>query len=106
MNTSIDFKECTQLLGVYISNDIANRNITSIIYKFYAKVNSVMYDFRNDLCHVKAKLLSTYCLHLYVSQLWNYSSIDAQSFYVAWRKTIRCLWKLPLYHSLFTIAFH
>ena len=53
MNTSIDFMECTQLLGVHISNDIANRNIISIIHKFYTKVNSIMYDFRNIPCHVK-----------------------------------------------------
>ena len=71
MNTSIDFMECTQLLGVHISNNIADRNITNIIHKFYAKVNSVMYDFRNVPCQVKANLLSTYCLDLYGSQLWN-----------------------------------
>ena len=29
---------------------------------------------------IKAKLLSTYCLNLYRSQLWNFSSIDDQSF--------------------------
>ena len=45
--------------------------------------------------HVKSKLLATYCLDLYGSQLWNYSRHDVQSFYVAWRKTIRRLWKLP-----------
>ena len=49
-------------------------------------------DFRNVPCNVKVKLLS---IHLYGSQLWNYSSIDVQSFCVAWRKTIRRLWKLP-----------
>ena len=71
MNTLIDFLECIQLLGVlvHISNDIANRNITSIIHKFYAKVNSIRYKFNNVPCHVKAKLLSTYYLDLYSSQL-------------------------------------
>ena len=53
-----------------------------------------MYDFRNVPCPVKAKQ-STYCLDLYGLQLWYFCSIDVQSFYVAWRKTIRCLWKLP-----------
>ena len=38
-------------------------------------VNSVLYDFRNVPCHVKAKVLSTYCLDLCGSQLWNFSSI-------------------------------
>ena len=47
MNKSIDFMESTQLLGVHILNDIANRNITSIIHTCYTKVNSIMYDFRN-----------------------------------------------------------
>ena len=58
-------------------------------------MNSVLYDFKNVPCHVKSKVLATYCLDLYRSQLWNYSSIEVQSFYVAWRKTIRRLWKLP-----------
>ena len=40
---------------------------------------------------IKAKTLSTYCLDLYGLQLWNFSSIDAQSFIVAWRKSIRRL---------------
>ena len=54
--------------------------------------------------YVKSKLLATYCLDLYGSQLWNYSSIDVQSFYVAWRKTIRRLWKLP--NTLLVITVH
>ena len=57
----------TQLLGVHISNIITNKNITSSVHKYYARVNSVLYDFRNVPCHVKANLLSTYCLDLYGS---------------------------------------
>ena len=41
------------------------------------------------------QLLLTYCLDLYGSQLWNFSSIDVQSFFVVWRKSMRRLWKLP-----------
>ena len=69
MNTPIKFMKSTQLLGVHISNDITNKNITSSVHKYYARVNSVLYDFRNVPCHVKAKILSTYCLDLYGSQL-------------------------------------
>ena len=65
MNTTIEFMKSTQLLGVHISNDITNRNNTSSVHKYYARVNSVLYDFRNVPCHVKAKLLSIYCLDLY-----------------------------------------
>ena len=83
------------LLGVHLTKDISDKSIASTVHTFYGKVNSVLYDFKNVPCHVKSKLLATYCLDLYGSQLWNYSSIDVQSFYVAWRKTIRRLWKLP-----------
>ena len=95
MNTPIEFKQSTQLLGVHLTKDISDKSIASTVHKFYGKVNSVLYDFKNVPCHVKSKLLATYCLDLYGLQLWNYSSIDVQSFYVAWRKTIRRLWKLP-----------
>ena len=68
----------TQLLGVHMSNDITNRNIASSVHKYYARVNSIVYDFRNVHvpCHVKAKLLSTHCLDLYGLQLWNCSSLS------------------------------
>ena len=95
MNTPIQFNQNTQLLGVHLTNEISNKSIASTVHTFYGKVNSVLYDFENVPCHVKSKLLVTYCLDLYRSQLWNYSSIDVQSLDVAWRKTISRLWKLP-----------
>ena len=83
INTPIELKQCTQLLGVHLTNDISNKSIASTVHKFYGKVKNVLYDFKNVPCHVKSKLLATYCLDLYGSQLWNYSSIEVQSFYVA-----------------------
>ena len=65
------------------------------MYLYLTRVNSVLYDFRNVPCHVKAKLLSAYILDLNGSQLWNFNSTDVQSFFVAWRKSIRRLCKLP-----------
>ena len=40
---------------------------------------------------------STYCLDLYGSQLWNYSKNDVNAFYnyIAWRKVVRRIWKIP-----------
>ena len=69
MNTPIEFMKSTQLLGVHISNYITNKNFTSSVHKYYARVNSVLYDFRNVPCHVRTELLSTYWLDLYGSQL-------------------------------------
>ena len=83
MNTPIEFMKSTQLLGVHISNDITNMNITSSVHKYYARDNRVLCDFRIVPCHVKATLLSTYCSDLYGSQLWNFSSIDVQPLFVS-----------------------
>ena len=62
MNTPIEFKQSTQLLGVHLTKDISDKSIASTVHKFYGKVNSVLYDFKNVPCHVKSKLLATYCL--------------------------------------------
>ena len=72
------------MISVYIY-----RNINGSVQKFYCKVNSVLYDFKDIPCDVKTRLLDTYCLDLYGLQLWNYSKHDVNHFYVAWRKTIR-----------------
>ena len=63
MNTPIEFMKSTQLLGVHISNDNTNMNITSYcsVHTYYARDNRVLCDFRIVSCHVKANLFSTYC---------------------------------------------
>ena len=44
MNTPIEFKQSAQL---WDTTDISNGSITSTVHKFYGKVNSVFYDFKN-----------------------------------------------------------
>ena len=65
MNTPIEFKQSTQLLGVHLTKEISDKSMASTVHKFYGKVYSVLYDFKNLPCHVKSKLLATYCLDLY-----------------------------------------
>ena len=83
MGTAIDCVDRAELLGVYIYCDVKDRIINGSVQKFYCKVNNVLYDFKNIPCHVKTRLLDTYCLDLYGSQLWNYSKHDVNHFYVA-----------------------
>ena len=50
------------------------------------------------LCYLvtlNQKLIFTYCMDLYGSQLWNYGTGYPETFYVAWRKVTRLIWKLP-----------
>ena len=43
---------------------------------------------------MKSKLIDTFCLDLYGSQLWKYSKNDVNAFYTAWRKVVRQIWKI------------
>ena len=62
MGTAIDFVDRAELLGVSICCDVKDRNINGSVQKFYCKVNSVLHDFKDIPCHVKTRLLDTYCL--------------------------------------------
>ena len=39
--------------------------------------------------------MSTYCLDVYGSSLWNYSKDRVNDMFVAWRKVVRRQWKVP-----------
>ena len=95
MGRPIEYVDCTDLLGVSVTSRINERNVNSSVQKVYCRVNSVLYDFKDIPCDVKAKLLDSYCLDVYGSQLWNYSKHDVDMFFTAWRKSIRRLWKIP-----------
>ena len=95
IDRKIEFVDCTDLLGVSVTSKIKERNVNSSVQKFYCRVNSVLYDFKDIPCDVKAKLLDSYCFYVYGSQLWNYSKHDVDIFFTACRKSIRRLWKIP-----------
>ena len=37
---------------------------------------------------------NSYCMNVYGSQLWHLNNKSIERFYVAWRKTIRRIWRL------------
>ena len=83
MNTPIEFKQITLLLGVHLTNEITIKRVLPTLYISFMEKLTALYEFKRVPCHVKSKLFATYCLDLYGSQLWNYNSIEVQSFYVA-----------------------
>ena len=56
---------------------------------------SLYLDFRYLQCDVLSNMISTYCLDAYASQLWDYEDKRIEKYYVAWRKAMRKVWKLP-----------
>ena len=95
MGRSVEFVNSVDLLGVPLYADLKVNHIHRNVQKFYCKVNSVLFDFKDIPSDVKSKLMDTYCLDLYGSQLWNYSKNDVNAFYIAWRKVVRRIWKIP-----------
>ena len=80
MGRPIEYVDSTDLLGVSVTIRIREGNVNSSVQNFYCRVNSVLYDSKDIPCYVKAKLLDSYCLDVYRSQLWNYSKHNVDMF--------------------------
>jgi hypothetical protein len=71
-------------------------SVDRCIHEFNGKVNMVYAYFKHLHMDGKYTLFTSYCMSLYGSQLWDYSSNECDKFYVAWRKAVRKLFGLPL----------
>ena len=85
--------KCT-LLGVEILNNFS-ADIDHSVKQFNCKYMSLYLDFKYLQCDVLSNMISTYCLDAYASQLWDYEDKRIEKYYVAWRKAMRKVWKLP-----------
>jgi len=96
MNADVSYVSNCTFLGMSISdNDVTDRYIQKSAQRFYRKANEVLSDFKSLTRDTKSKLLSSYCLDAYGSQLWPFFDKSVCQFFTAWRKTIRKLWCLP-----------
>ena len=69
MGRSVDFVHSVDLLGVLLYADLKVNHIHNIVQKFYCKLNNVLLDFKDIPSDVKSKLIDTYSLDLYSSQM-------------------------------------
>ena len=86
---------CDLHLGNLVGPSTDNDVMTTAISAFYRSVNMIISHFSHVCTQVKYKLFNSFCMSLYGSQLWNYSSGNIDRFYTAWRKSIRRLLCLP-----------
>ena len=82
-------------LGNIISSDIFDRSILQSIYSFNTKSNHIIAGFSMLDCFSLHKLHSIYCMSLYGCELWNYNSKYVNDIFIAWRKVMRKLFRLP-----------
>ena len=59
ISTAFDFVDHAVLLGVSICCDVKDRHINGSVQKFYCKVISVLYNFKDIPSDVKFRLLDT-----------------------------------------------
>ena len=58
-------------LGNFISYNIYDRNIGNTVCDFYQRSHGLINEFRDCDCITLDNLLRTYCMHMYVCELWN-----------------------------------
>ena len=74
-----------------------NKNVLPLnaVNDLNCRLNNLLADFS----HCDSKALSVvcrkYCMNVYDNQIWAFNKNCLNKFYVAWRKAIRRIWKLP-----------
>jgi len=82
-------------LGNYFGINSFELQIEKNIKDLYVKFNLLMAQFSHVNVDTKYTLFKSFCLSVYGSQLWNCESNSCEKFYVAWRKCVRKLFRLP-----------
>ena len=93
--SSIEFVEQCVHLGTKIYSDISKKNIDNATNNLYMKTNNLMADFSYAQSSTLSVLYNSYCMNVYGPQLWYFNDYKSvERFYIAWRKTIRRIWRL------------
>jgi len=82
-------------LGNILGSKCNSNMITQTVNDFYVKVNIVLSHFMHAHSHIRYTLFKSYCMSLYGSQLWDFQSKTMETFYVAWRKSVRRILGVP-----------
>ena len=81
-------------VGNLIGPNLKNQDINEVTNKFILSVNYVLSVFSHCHASVKYRLFKTYCMPLYGSILWDFSSDRIDYFFTQWRKSVRRVWGL------------
>ena len=82
-------------LGTLVGSGLMDSPIQRSVNKFYSEVNLLMAQFSNIFSSLRYKLFQSYCMSFYGSQLWDFSGREIEKIFVAWRKAVRRVRKLP-----------
>ena len=82
-------------LGSCVGADSLSCNVQRCVSKLYSEVNIIMAQFGHAFSSIRYMLLQSYATCFYGSQLWDYTSPEIEKLLIAWRKSVRHIWKLP-----------
>ena len=82
-------------LGNLIGPESMNDNFEFCINKFNSDVSILVAFFGKAFVSSRYNLFRSYCMSLYGSQLWDFSLKGIEKVFIAWRKAIRFVWRLP-----------
>ena len=94
-NQMISSVSSEQHLGHIIDNQVSQECIKSITNDFIKRVNVLSAVFKFTFSETKYFLFKFFCMSLFGSVLWDFSSKHVEMFYTTWRKCIRRLLGLP-----------
>ena len=83
----------------HLGNELCptNKNVLPLnaVNDLNCRLNNLLADFSHCDSKTLSVLFRTYCMNVYGSQIWAFNKTYLNKFYVAWRKAIRRIWKLP-----------
>ena len=95
-NKIIESTDKCVYLGIPLHACTLNNDMTSTVRDFNRKVNNLLADFSFVDSNTLSVLFDSYCMSIYGSQLFKlYDKNSVNCIYVAWRKAIRKIWKIP-----------
>ena len=75
-------------------SDISIKNNDNAVNDINMRTNNLMADYSYAESTKLYLLYNSYCMNVYESHLWRLNNKSVESSIVAWRKTIRRIWRL------------
>ena len=75
--------------------------MNNAVNDLFIRTNNLMAEFSNAHSSTLSVLYNSYCMNVYGSQLWCFNGYKSvERFYIAWRKTIRKIWRIDKEHIM------
>ena len=91
----IPYLDTCNHLGNTISIKSDKAILDNAVNELYMRTNCLLSDFAFSEYSILSHLFNTYCMNIYGCPLWKYyDKNQLEVFYVAWRKSLRRVWKI------------